>query len=241
MTLGRKIILRNMALVVGVGLLAASSLWGLLALRAETAALGSETSELNHLLNIADEMAQAKNAILSNDLGRAKDLLQDAITDSQGYGTQDSARLTEMKASQPQYFSWDKHVRDDVAYNAGFVEGHLPAPSQPIDPAILRQLESTIVRLQQAVRECQEFMARGQLESDRILQIALILVGALSALILCGAVLMSQWYYQSVMVPLDRLRQWVRRVGGAGEFPPPMEISGDLEFCELTVDVNQMA
>ena len=43
------------------------------------------------------------------------------------------------------------------------------------------------------------------------------------------------------MRPLERLRQWVRRVGGAGDFPPPIEISGDLEFCELTVDVNQMA
>jgi len=72
------------------------------------------------------------------------------------------------------------------------------------------------------------------------LQITLILVGSMSALILLWAAQLSRWHYDSVMGPLERLRQWVRQAGG-GKFPPPLALSGDLEFCELTVDVNQMA
>ncbi len=212
----------------------------------QVADIGDETSELSHLLNIADEMTQAKSAILGGDIERGRDLLGDAHDDCKAYGTQDSTRLAEMKAALPAYFAWDKNVRDDVAVAAAFVGDRLPKATAPgqkvtVPPALLEKLDYGVVRIQSAVHECQGFMVQAQQAADRILQIGLILVGGLSALILSCAVLISQWHYQSVMRPLERLRQWVRRVGGAGDFPPPIEISGDLEFCELTVDVNQMA
>jgi|GEM_PF-507683 len=249
MTLGRKIILRNVALVLGVGLLAGSSLWGLLALRGEVATLGAETTELNHLLMLGDELTQAKNAVNSGDLERARDLLLHAVDDARGYGSTDAGRLKQMKADQPEYFAWDRHVRDVVSTiaqeGAQGIAAMEASTTQPINAdqtaAQIKQLDPGIITLQHAVRECQKFMSTAQRSADGALQIALILVGGLSALILSCAVLLSQWHYQSVMRPLDRLRQWVRRVGGAGEFPPPMEIGGDLEFCELMVDVNQMA
>src|SRR5580658_7359071 len=246
MTLGRKIILRNVALVLGVGMLAASSLWGLLALRAQVAIIGGETTELNHLLNIGDEMTRAEAALVAGQTSRARDQLQGAVQDAQAYGVQDAGRLTEMRKDEPVYYDWDKHVRENIAYNAIIIEGQIPDTtgpdaSHPPNPETIKLLDGAIMRIQRAVHDCQEFMAQQQRSADRILQIGLILVGGVSALILSCAVLLSQWHYQSVMRPLERLRQWVRRVGGAGDFPPPMEISGDLEFCELTVDVNQMA
>jgi two-component system, NtrC family, sensor kinase len=263
MTLGRKIILRNVGLVLAVGLLAASSLWGLIALRREVAHLGAETSELRHLLMLADELTQAKSALAAGDLPRARDLLQDAEDDSRGYGASDAARLAQMHADLPEYYNWDQQVRDDVAGIADLTYKQIPAPAEtpaipatqaatggaepaaPADPVLVKkitkELNPGISRLRGAVHDCERFMSAAQSSADWVLQISLILVGGLSALILSCAILLSQWHYQSVMAPLDRLRQWVRRVGGAGEFPPPMEISGDLEFCELTVDVNQMA
>src|SRR5208282_4589589 len=168
MTLGRKIILRNVALVLGVGLLAGSSLWGLLALRREVAELGAETGELNHLLMLGDELASAKTALIAGDLPRARDLLRVATDDARGYGLSDASRLKQMRADQPAYYKWDRNVRDVLSTIAARTQARIPdtaalgaAPSPPADPDLVNQLtkelDSGIKDAQRAVRECQGF------------------------------------------------------------------------------------
>jgi two-component system, NtrC family, sensor kinase len=243
MTLGRKIILRNVALLVGLLLLAGFTSWGLWSLRLQVRAASTETSEMRQLILMGDQMTQARADLTAGDYGSATNLLQRVVSDARGYGTGDPARLKTMREDQPEYFAWDQKVRSELSAGAADVcsQAQNLLRKNATDPALPAKLDRPIKLASKAVAECAAlYMSKSQQQADRTLLITLGLFGGLCAVILFGAVKLSRWHYQSVMGPLNRLRDWVRRAGG-GEFPPPLEINGDLEFCELAVDFNQMA
>jgi two-component system, NtrC family, sensor kinase len=243
MTLGRKIILRNVALLVGLVLLAGFTSWGLWSLRQQVQAASSETAEMRQIIQIGDQMTRAKAMLANGDYKPAANLLADIVQSARGYGSGDASRLKTMQKDQPEYFAWDQRVRSELSAGASDVEGKALrlAKQNATDPSLPAQLDPAINRAAKAVEECAaQFMSKSQEQADRTLLITLGLFGGLAALILFGAAQLSRWHYQSVIGPLNRLRWWVRRAGGR-EFPPPLKIGGDLEFCELAMDFNQMA
>ncbi|MGD1277389.1 MAG: ATP-binding protein [Tepidisphaeraceae bacterium] len=242
MTLGRKIISRNVALLLSVGLLAASALWGLLTLRQQVGTVFTQNTELTHLLLIGEVLKESRSALAAADYARAQDLLKDAADDLLGQGMADAARLKAMRRDYPEYYAWDRQVREDVLDKSLVVSSEIQEAIDAragglVSPA---DLDPAVDRMRRAAEESRGFTTAAQQLADRTLQIALILVWGLSVTILFSAWLMSRWHYNSVMGPLERLRRWVGRVGG-GDFPPPLEVSGDLEFRQLMGDVNQMA
>jgi signal transduction histidine kinase len=243
MTLGRKIILRNVALLVGLVLLAGFTFWGLWSLRKQVGAASAETAEMRQFVLLGDQMSEAKEELMQGQYKSATDVLGKVVEAARGYGSGDASRLKTMREDQPLYFAWDQRVRSELSAGAWDVDAKALQllKKHETDPSLPAQLDVPIAGASKAVGDCaSQFMSKSQQQADRTLLITLGLIGGLSALILLGAVELSRWHYQSVIGPLNRLRWWVRRAGG-GEFPPPLEIGGDLEFCELAVDFNQMA
>jgi len=168
--------------------------------------------------------------------------LRDAADDLLGQGIADAARLKVMRRDYPEYYAWDHRVREDVldkslAVISEIQEALDAKAGNVVSPA---HLNAAVDRMRLAAEESRGFTTAAERSADRTLQVALILVWGLSVAILFSVWLMSRWHYDSVMGPLDRLRRWVGRVGG-GDFPPPLEVSGDLEFRQLMGDVNQVA
>ena len=173
MTLGRKIISRNVALLLSVGLLAASALWGLLTLRQQVGTVFTQNTELTHLLLIGEVLKESRSALAAADYARAQDLLKDAADDLLGQGMADAARLKAMRRDYPEYYAWDRQVREDVLDKSLVVSSEIQEAIDAragglVSPA---DLDPAVDRMRRAAEESRGFTTAAQQLADRTLQI----------------------------------------------------------------------
>jgi two-component system, NtrC family, sensor kinase len=234
MTLSRKIILRNSALIVGLLLLAIASLVGLSLLRLDVRVALDEYKDSQAIEKIKLRMATAHFASEPTDVPAAVDALQAAARDlidfdrAQNPGEGDEPAdydLTEREQAQA--------ARKHVLAAADALRGAQPdasAANHEINEAV-NQLSLLAKQMDQTVKLTQNSARRG-------VQRTMVFIGIVTALIACAAVVISINQYRSVIVPLQKLREGVGAVAAGHR---DVATANDPEYQAIADDFNRMA
>jgi signal transduction histidine kinase len=244
MTLSRKIVLRNLALVVGLMLLAGASFYGTLGLRRGVEVAVDEYSEMRLIQQATVGVSAARALILAGapdtrlelqaELGSAIDHLKQYVA-LQQYADEGSA----------------DHEDDELRTSAHAIAqlqellDTLPIPD-PADPLLghrdrhAETLERILRQLNRLAVDADELIDRTQRHTGRKIRSATLMLGGLFAGILVVAVWVSVAQYRAIMRPLTRLRHTTRSIA-RGRFDERVPRTGDREFVEVAEDFNSMA
>jgi len=229
MSLKRKFLLRNWALVLGVVVVGATALWCLYDLRL-----------------VVNVVSQAYRDVgLIQDASRAVGLARNA---EKGGGTNPVSYARENFAKAALAINaFIDHEKDNYymdrprAALAQITEAQaaLADPSPDLNAAA-KASEGVNENVVAAIGFCRMFIqSKDGLAADK-LRNALILIGVVIALTLFTTSATSLAQYRDIMLPLNRLREGVRSIA-ATEFSGHIEETGDKEFAELSAEFNRMA
>jgi two-component system NtrC family sensor kinase len=260
MTLRRKLLLVNAALLVCCVAVAGASLWGLLlqrghvrgSLRMYAALQRVESAELKVVAAKArlSEAGVGAAALESDILPQLRSAQQDLKTYRALLGMYDRVLPAEVtdsqqaevkqktKAALARFASLLASL--EAAPASGAATGAAPAAPVRDLSAASHQADQLTAELANLLRVCNGFVEQTELASEHDLRPALFAVGALAVLVPLAALVASLWQYGRIMMPLNRLRLWSRRIAG-GDFSESLQPTGDREIVELGQDFNQMA
>ena len=85
------------------------------------------------------------------------------------------------------------------------------------------------LELADLLRICNTFLNQTEMASHQDLRRSMLTVAVLAGAIPLMALLASLWQYRRIMVPLDRLRRWSRRIAG-GDFQHPYQPGEDRDL-----------
>ena len=239
MSLRRKMTVQIAAMIVGLLLVSAAALWGLNGLHQDYDIALAGYKELRQVYGV-----------IGSHLGTARELLRAAPEDRDR-----AAEQLEIGQRKLDLFLTENHPLADEDLKVGRAEKQLhsalaaaaaqlraPASAKDRDVQLadmkavsdaLLQMRSFEAPIRDTIRARQEAAARKRRDT-------MIVVGVLCALIVAGAVVLGILQYRSVMLPLSRLSQGVRKIAG-GEFKQRLDDAGGQEFGELAGEFNRMA
>src|SRR5258706_9134055 len=232
MTLSRKIILRNIALLGGLLLISAASLRGLFGLRSRVNDALLAYQELRAVVTVTPLVATAKSHLGTAEFAQAVPPLRAVIRELETF----SSALTGTAATGEPYAVQAKAMGEGslakLRQVAGMIErGEAPPPSA-LDPVVndLKRLNGM----------CLEFVkTTQQAASDRVSFSILMIVGV-CLVVLAGAAAVSVAQHRAIVRPLAELRAGARQLA-AREFGPRVNVKGDAEFVALGEEFNRMA
>jgi signal transduction histidine kinase len=238
-TLGRKLILTNVALLSGVLLVASVSGWGLLGLR-ETA---FETVEEY------DEVRQLEDAVRHVDVAMALATRASVVSPEIAVRTDAARALLEgfLEGQRSEsHFDMDHQAGErglafaalerlsTVKTSVAERSDNLPADDATI-AAGLRDAEQYLSQLIEATDVAS--LASSAKQRSRL---TIGFVAVSSTVLIMGCVAVSVLGYRGVMVPLRRLRDGARRVAH-GKFDQRLSVTGDAEISAVAREFNEMA
>ena len=245
MTLSRKIVLRNVALLIGLTLLAAASFYGILSLRGGVEVAVDEYSEMRLIQQSTAHVSAARALLVSP-------AAQDSRLEIQAELSGAVAQLRQYVALQDLAHEGSaEHEDDELRTSKNTIAeleeliNLLPIPD-PTDPLAGNRdrhagtLERILRRLNRLAVDADGLIARTQRHTARRIRNATIMLAALFADILLAAVWISIAQYRNIMLPLRRLRQTTRNIA-RGRLADRVPCAGDREFVEVADDFNRMA
>jgi two-component system NtrC family sensor kinase len=250
MSLRRKILFKDVALLVSLALMIAGSLWGLLRQRQHVQASLNEYTALQQVQTAQTRLVAFQESLHAGHMRdpQAVDDLHAALGQLREY----KALITQYDSIlppeiTPESQSQVKATTRDLVAGLLKVAAQVDPPKKyqetlaPMDPATLSATVDQLSRqLAGLMAMCNGFVHRTELESDKDVRTAVIGVSVIAGCTLLLAVVASLWQYRRIMLPLNRLRQWCRQTAD-GDFSIPYQPTTDREFQELGRDVNRMA
>ena len=223
MSLRWKFLLRNWGLIAGLLLLGAASLWGLAGLREQVSITMGAYDDLH-----AIQAAQVRIYSARQSLSQPKPDTDKADRD---IGAALNAVWLFIRHESTNY-NIDS-ARDAIT--------HLQqARMAPSPQAAVASLDSTHEDMAGAIGFCHQFIeAHDKAAAQRLHTAWLIIAGVLAGTVILGTI-SSIFQYRAVVLPLQRLREGVRRVAAA-QFSGTVDERGDKEFVELAGEFNRMA
>ena len=243
MSLKRKFLAQNLLLALGLSAVAAVSLWRLGALRAEVEASRYAYTELKTAQQMMLQAAEAKGLLTAEgpvNRPRVASLLREAVTKLDDFIDPNKPYASDPRAAAA-YAEMVK-VAQRARGRLGGVLAALDGPSPADAPALSATVDEAMWDMEALVRGCTTYIRSRQDEASAKLDRAALLIGGLCAAAVVAALLVTASQYRSVMAPLHRLRDGVRRVAAA-KFSDPLGPSsaGSREFAELAGEFNRMA
>jgi signal transduction histidine kinase len=248
MTLRRKILFKDVALLASLLLMIGFTLCGLLRQRQHVRA------SLNEYAALQKVEAAEIHLVAFQQRAHASELTEpSAIAELQAA----SLNLRQYKAIISQYNSilppeiapdqqqlakteTDSLVKSLVRLNKQ-LDPLVNATREPVQPAVVAaQTDALSRQLTGLLSICNGFVHQTELASADDLRAAITCVSIIAGCTLIVALLASFWQYRLVMRPLNRLRVWCRQTAD-GDFSTPYVPTHDREFQELGRDVNKMA
>jgi signal transduction histidine kinase len=243
MTLGRKIVVKNAALLAALILLACVATRGLLALRGSVNTVLTAYRQLQRIENTETDLTAVQSALLRGQtsgpavlspLRSADERLGDFFgVTGYDYSTGDAA--TAIAA-----------VREasNALAELNSIAQEPPAGSATLQAARLndmtRRCDTVLALLHRAASSCDRFIRDQQAGTEGQFRTTFWSVSILSTLIVMIAALLSVWQYRSILLPVRRLREGVRQVAD-GQFRQRVEPDADPEFAALAAEFNAMA
>jgi signal transduction histidine kinase len=254
MSLRRKLIIKDLLILVSLICVVGACRGGLLRQRAHVQASLDEYSAVRfvesanaHLVSVNTQLDEKQP-----DFSKLASELRAAQKDLRWY----KAMLTQYKTALPSEVSTGE--QDQAKLTTQSALNSISALIAMVDPAkgatdragaqnaipsiseISSKADETLEQLSELLRVCNVFLNKTQVASDRDLHWATVIVASIAGATALIAALASFWQYQRIMVPLKALRLWCRGVA-KGDFSQTYHPSGDSEFKELGSDVNKMA
>jgi len=251
-------LIANCGALAGVLLLAAACIWGLYRQRAHVEASLQEDAAIKSVESAQLSVVAAKAGLDARqpDVARVIDDLHNARSALRGY----KAMVTMYSPALPAEVGGGQldAIRDKTQAALDSVNALLislgdrsvrrstpiggksaaQAPAAAGDPAAIAV--TAVEDLALLLNTCNQMVDRTQKASEDDLHLATNIVAILALVIPLVMVLATLWQYRRIMLPLQRLRQWARRVSG-GDLSLPYRASSDREFAELGQDINRMA
>jgi len=239
MTLARKITIGSAAMVVGLLLLGAASLWGL---RGINRNLGQAIEEYDTLRRVYE---------FGLDASRAREMVDAAQPDPRGAADRVRAailRLDELppgrdsksvqRARDALRDTLDQLSKADSSANAP--EGQAAALSAETRAAAIASLNRVLNNMGNLSAQTRRVIAAIEAERENRLAAAMLAMAVLSALFVLAAIVIGVLQYRAVSRPLARLAAGVREIA-AGRFSQRLSDGGDDELAALSADFNRMA
>jgi signal transduction histidine kinase len=250
-------LIANGAVLVGVLVLVGACMWGLRMQRQHVDASLQEYTAIKSVKAAQLSVIAARAGLQARPPDNARVIgdLQDALQSLRGYNSTLTSYAPEIPADvgqAPVQLARDEtvaavahvnnlldilSVHNQAAAGAGVSHASI-AGSPPADPQAIAV--AAVDDLADLLDTCNAFVEHTQGAADRDLTFAKTIVAYGAALIALLMLMATLWQYQRVMVPLQRLRAWSRRVAG-GDLSAPYQASSDREFAELGADINSMA
>jgi signal transduction histidine kinase len=267
MTLRRKMAVQIAAMIVGLMLVSAASLWGLNALYAGYGLAWEEYQQLRFVndvrthLQVAEGLlgvlepqredafanvlaAQNKFEMSAEDLGAAPQ------GDGAAFGNLFRRPRSASEADDP-YKSQKETVRTGLAEALKQLEE--PA-ADSVNPETRKRDADTVHRVFVSVSDLSEQIRKSIVSKENAAleqrQKTLIALASLAGITVLGSVLLGVWHYRGVIVPLSGL-SWAVRMVRAGRFADRIDLRGKRgegeasrypeEFARLADDFNHMA
>lgn len=230
-TLGRRIVLTDAALLVGLLLLAGVALLHLAELASEVSGAVDEYEEARIVSRATLDVQRAGSHVRSPEIAvDPRDAIDAALAELAEFrryqGTEDAAEGHQAQES-------DAERRATAALRAARArldDGDAPAAED--------RLEAALLALDDLEAETDVTGMRAL--ADRLLRRAIVLIGAWSAAIMVAGCLASWVGHRSVVRPLAELGDAVRAVA-AGRFRTRVPVTGPREIGELALAFNGMA
>jgi signal transduction histidine kinase len=246
MSLKRQFLLHNLLLVGGLVMAGGISVWRLGDLQSDVGPAPNVYAELRTIGKVATETGivrgllsspQANHDAIVTRLTYAVGGLDQFIQVAQGYGA--AAQSPVAAAYVP--------INGAAAAAKTKLQGVLDAVNRsdaPVDAATQQQaVDGAMNDLDQVVSSCIQFMSGREQSASSHLATNLIMIGSLSLLAVAGAVALSIIHYRMVIVPVQLLRESVRRMTEA-TFAQKLDLNGmgsSPEFLELATEFNRMS
>jgi two-component system, NtrC family, sensor kinase len=249
MTLRRKILFKDVLLLLCLALMIGTAFWGLLRQRQHVQASLNEYAALQKVEIGQNHLLAFSQAVHSGTMASSA-----AISDLQAA----SLSMREYKAIISQYNSIlpaeiTSDMQLDVHGRTNRIVTALVRLQSSLDPArhhdsqkppdaiaVSTALDDVARDMTGLLSVCNDFVHRTQLVSDHDLRTAIEALAGIAGLTFVSAVLASFWQYHRMMVPLHRLRRWCGRIT-RGDFSSRYTPTDDSEFLDLARDVNAMA
>ncbi|MFQ5424382.1 MAG: ATP-binding protein [Phycisphaerae bacterium] len=243
MTLARRLTFHLIALGVSLAALATATLWGLAGLSRSVSTARDEYRELRMIQNAESHVlaawtgmsdAAATTRSVADEFRRASDLLGDFLA------FQESQHLVP-EAHQARESEYAKQARATLAPIIDALSREQTLPETPAErQALIAAAVDASDDLVEAARQMDHIISDTYADSKAKLRSTILLSASLVLLMVVGAILLSVSLHRSVMWPLKRLREGVRRFA-SGSFEQRIDATGDIEFRELAEDFNRTA
>ena len=244
MTLRRKFLLRNLIPLVGLLLMGAAALWGLLGLRADVADSLAGAQELGRIDEVGKKLAAFRQALppTAGDpeaQKQAADALAVILPDIKAADHGDW-RVSDAEPGAATYGAVIRWATWKAADRLKLASGLFQSGTADQHQQAIQEVEQAQRDLGGMVGVCQKFIQQCNQRADRHLKLTLLVLVGLSVTTVAASGLGSLLQYRGVMVPLERLRDQARKVAAA-EFDGRLDESGDKEFADLAAEFNRMA
>ena len=243
MTLSRQLIYKTAVLTAGLALLGGASLWGLGGLQAGLHRARNEYRALRMVQAVSIHAAAAKGLLrhpnpdraeLSRELRRASECL--AEFSAQEPDQRDAVAI-EQEGERRAVSAISRaltHITEQVELAGGEpLSPEATANAVKAISAASGVLDWMVARMDESVAEAQE-------QTHARVYATMVALAVLSFATLGAAVLIGVSQYRSVMKPLRRLREGVRKIA-SGDFSERVATFGPGEFRDLSTDFNDMA
>jgi signal transduction histidine kinase len=238
MTLARKIVIRNIALLAGLALLGCVSLAGLLRLRESNDTLSKEFAELRLIEEVSRHTAAAREMISPGATADRAGLRAELVAAIDGLERFRAAQAENDEGSESHESAEDQTVADAGAHLARVLA--LPAPTGSDARTARAALDAVLADLNRFVRDADRLVARTERRAARGIYETLIVTAVIFLIITVAGCWISVSQYRGIIRPLRRLRDSTRTMA-AGRFDQPVAADGELEFADLARDFNSMA
>ncbi|HTL28655.1 MAG TPA: HAMP domain-containing sensor histidine kinase [Tepidisphaeraceae bacterium] len=232
MTLKRKLLLRDAAMLLCLVLLSAASLWGMWGLNRTVALAEYEFAQLQKIASAEVAVTTAKDLVRSSDISGARGQIELARVALNGFLSPDAPQTG---------VNYSKEIRSATASVARLKTVDEQLKIDPTQTAsVLPLFDETNQSLHSIVKACHWYIQDAHQAAGQRAQLLSIGVAILATVGMIVAVLMSIAMHRAVMHPLEKMREGTRRVAG-GNFTEKVTSNGDVEFAELANDFNLMA
>lgn len=217
------------AMIVGLLLTVAASLWGLNGLRQDYGLALQGYQQLRQLYEVGSQLAIARSLLASEHADRA------------------AARRQVENAAEKYRLLAAANGKPD-----GEIEGLLQAAARQLrtGPEVLSEqdilsadaeaVDRAFGELGTKASKIRQAIEQNQRAANSKHHATVVATAAVSAIAVVGALILGIWQYRGVMLPLNRLGSGVRKVS-AGQFSQRLASGGVEEFASLASDFNRMA
>ncbi len=242
MTLSKRMVYRIVGLVGSLALLGVISVWGLEKAHETTRIARDEYIELRMILDVDERLGAARGLI--NGKGSAEEIareLRAASDDLTRFDAFQDTQSCDIAGHEEDEGEFARSINADLITLLNSVHDNTSAAElDELRGSLLAAADHAQGQLDELASAMDAAIASAHDASDRTMRTTLQLLVACSIAIVFVTALISTAQFRSVVIPLRRLRDGVRKIA-SGRLSERLRMDGDHEFSQLAGDFNLMA